>query len=302
MLPDLRIVIAAVVSTFILTVGAGFVLSSRLMHEQIAARDGQGMDDAPIRRIALSWPEPNRFEPAFDLDAAISARSAATAARNPVRDITVETAAREAAQALTIPATTPSAVIAADAPSAEAHADIAHEPAEGTPSPADVQDDTHDNAQVQKDSAPTQDAARTEDAVAAQDETAATAEPESTGTIAATPAADIATSPDDTPAPVLLAPIPSDTSAATAQDQARNEEQDEAQKLAAHPAMQDEAAAQAEKPAASEPAKNNTATRKKRARKVARRPAAPHAQPAQPAPQTFNLFGLRTSPATPAAR
>lgn len=304
MLPDLRIVIAAVVSTFLLTVGAGFILSSRLMHEQIAARDAQGMHDAPINRIALSWPEPNRFEPAFNLEAAISARSAA--ARSPVRDITIETAAQEASQALTIPAMTPSAAVATDAPATELRtepANVVHEPAEDTPRHAEAQDDTQDDAQenTQDDaqaredgSVPTKDAARTEDSVAGQNQTAVAAEPESTGTIAATVSTDATANPDDAPAPILLAPL---SPAADAQDQIQDQVLEEAQKLAAHPAMPDATAAQAEKPAAGEPAKNDKAIRKKRAARkkaAARRPAA---QPVQPASQSFDLFGLRAAAA-----
>lgn len=84
MLPDLRIVIAAVVSTFILTVGVGFFASSRLIHEQMTARvDSKGQDDTPINRIALNWPEPTRVDRHLDLDFAISAKGS----RNPVRDV-----------------------------------------------------------------------------------------------------------------------------------------------------------------------------------------------------------------------
>ncbi len=83
MLPDLRIVIAAVVSTFILTVGVGFFASSRLINEQLTAHV-DAKDDTPINRIALNWPEPTKFEPSIDLDFAISAK----VAKNPVRDIT----------------------------------------------------------------------------------------------------------------------------------------------------------------------------------------------------------------------
>lgn len=84
MLPDLRIVIAAVVSTFVLSVGVGFFASSRLIHEQMIARvDTKGHDDTPINRIALNWPEPTKVERNLDLDFAISAKGS----RNPVRDI-----------------------------------------------------------------------------------------------------------------------------------------------------------------------------------------------------------------------
>ena len=84
MLPDLRIAIAAVVSTFIVTVGVGFYASSRLIHEQMAARlDSRGLDDTPVNRIALNWPEPTSQERRLDLDFAITLK----ASRNPVRDV-----------------------------------------------------------------------------------------------------------------------------------------------------------------------------------------------------------------------
>lgn len=84
MLPDLRIVIAAVISTFLFTVGVGFFASSRLIHEQMTARvDTRGFDDTPINRIALNWPEPTRIERKVELDFAVS-----KAAPNPVRDVT----------------------------------------------------------------------------------------------------------------------------------------------------------------------------------------------------------------------
>jgi len=85
MLPDLRIVIAAVASTFILTVGVGFFASSRLIHEQMTTRvDTKGLDDTPINRIALNWPEPTKVERKIDLDFAVSAKGSG----NPVRDVT----------------------------------------------------------------------------------------------------------------------------------------------------------------------------------------------------------------------
>jgi len=89
MLPDLRIVIAAVVSTFILTVGVGFFASSRLIQEQMTARiDTKGFDDTPINRIALNWPEPVRTDRHLDLDFAVTARGSG----NPVRDLASEPA------------------------------------------------------------------------------------------------------------------------------------------------------------------------------------------------------------------
>ncbi|MFN3348291.1 hypothetical protein [Pseudorhodoplanes sp.] len=93
MLPDLRIVIAAVLSTFILSMGAGFYVSSRLMPEPSKRPEAlAAFEDTPVNRIALSWPEPTRQpEPseALALDFAVTAR----VSRNPVRDVTDEPAA-----------------------------------------------------------------------------------------------------------------------------------------------------------------------------------------------------------------
>jgi hypothetical protein len=89
MLPDLRIVIAAVLSTFVLTVGVGFYASSRLINEPKKRPDTlASVEESPINRIALSWPEPTRQPEPQALDFAVTAR----ALRNPVRDVTNETA------------------------------------------------------------------------------------------------------------------------------------------------------------------------------------------------------------------
>jgi hypothetical protein len=88
MLPDLRIVIAAVISTFVLTVGVGFYASSRLIHEPKKRTDSlAALDETPVNRIALSWPEPTRQPDQPALDFAVTAK----ALRNPVRDVTNDT-------------------------------------------------------------------------------------------------------------------------------------------------------------------------------------------------------------------
>ncbi len=84
MLPDLRIVIAAIVSTFVLTVGVGFYASSRLINEPKKSTDSLAtLDSTPVNRIALSWPAPSPQSEPLALDFAVTAR----ALRNPVRDI-----------------------------------------------------------------------------------------------------------------------------------------------------------------------------------------------------------------------
>lgn len=113
MLPDLRIVIAAVVSTFIFTVGVGFFASSRLIYEQMTARvDTKGFDDTPVNRIALNWPEPVKTDRNVDLDFAVSAK----ASRNPVRDIAPEV---EQQQAQPQKVAAPSAALSTPAPAPE---------------------------------------------------------------------------------------------------------------------------------------------------------------------------------------
>lgn len=82
MLPDLRVVLAAVISTFICTVGVGFYASSRLLQEPLTTRT-DNPEDSPINRIALSWPEPLPPERTLNLDFAVTAK----VAKNPVRDI-----------------------------------------------------------------------------------------------------------------------------------------------------------------------------------------------------------------------
>jgi hypothetical protein len=85
MLPDLRIVIAAVISTFVLTVGVGFYASSRLISEPKKSTDSiAALDATPVNRIALSWPAPARQPEPLALDFAVTAK----ALRNPVRDVT----------------------------------------------------------------------------------------------------------------------------------------------------------------------------------------------------------------------
>ena len=87
MLPDLRIVIAAVISTFVLTVGVGFYASSRLISEPKKSTDSiAALDATPVNRIALSWPAPTRPPEPLALDFAVTAK----ALRNPVRDVTSE--------------------------------------------------------------------------------------------------------------------------------------------------------------------------------------------------------------------
>lgn len=83
MLPDLRIVIAAVLSTFVLTAGVGFYASSRLIQEPKRTDSLAAMEETPVNRIALSWPAPTRQADQPALDFAVTAK----ALRNPVRDV-----------------------------------------------------------------------------------------------------------------------------------------------------------------------------------------------------------------------
>jgi hypothetical protein len=92
MLPDLRIVIAAVISTFVLTVGVGFYASTRMMQEPKKRSDLLAtLEETPVNRIALSWPDPQPQSEPLALDFAVTAR----ALRNPVRDVTNQTVPAE---------------------------------------------------------------------------------------------------------------------------------------------------------------------------------------------------------------
>ena len=131
MLPDLRIVIAAVISTFVLTVGVGFFASSRLINEPRKSTDSiAALDATPVNRIALSWPAPTRQPEPLALDFAVTAK----ALRNPVRDVTGELpAAGQPSQPAPSPAQTTATDLArppAETPPAAAPAVIA------TPKPA----------------------------------------------------------------------------------------------------------------------------------------------------------------------
>ncbi len=92
MLPDLRIVIVAVISTFLFTVGVGFYTSSRFIIEPRKSDALAALDDSPINRIALNWPEPVQQAKQLDLDFAVTLNGS----RNPVRDVTSETTATHA--------------------------------------------------------------------------------------------------------------------------------------------------------------------------------------------------------------
>jgi hypothetical protein len=60
MLPNLRVLVTATLSTFILAAAAGLFASVRLMQEPLTARTDQRgtADDIPFNRIALNWPLP----------------------------------------------------------------------------------------------------------------------------------------------------------------------------------------------------------------------------------------------------
>jgi hypothetical protein len=118
MLPDLRIVIAAVISTFVLTVGVGFFASSRLINEPKKSTDSiAALDATPVNRIALSWPAPARQPEPLALDFAVTAK----ALRNPVRDVTNEPSVVEQRSE---PAASPIRITATD---------LAAQPAERSP-------------------------------------------------------------------------------------------------------------------------------------------------------------------------
>jgi hypothetical protein len=259
MLPDLRIVIAAVVSTFIFTVGVGFFASSRLIHEQMTARvDTKGLDDTPINRIALNWPEPTKTERNVDLDFAITAK----ASRNPVREI-----APEIVQDKPLPKT--------EAPSASVAPDTIAAPAT---QPADMVRDPEPTLSVAKAPDPVEEQPPAVTATESTADTRVIVHPdeatsvESTGSIAES--TDSIT--ESTTSDVPVVPIP-----------------ESRPKFAARP-IADENAPAAAKPALAEPAKAPV-IRKKRPRRTA---AKPRPQPAAQIPQLqpFDFFGLFRRP------
>lgn len=275
MLPDLRIVIAAVLSTFILTVGVGFFASSRLIHDQMASRLDSRSDDTPINRIALNWPEPTATESRANLDFAVSAR----ASRNPVRDVApatggdADSTAGAAAPAITQghAASPPSPEPAAQAP--EPPAIIADAPdtvtaaPEETPSPAtEVVAET-----TEAEAAPREEPAQAPDArVTVYPDQPATVE--ATGSIAAAPPA--------TPADTASEPQPK----MAAHTETQTEMNETPPAAATHPVVTQQKAA--------------PLARKKRPRRAAarhhRQPAP--SRPAIQAPQGFDFFGLFRNP------
>lgn len=319
MLPDLRIVIAAVVSTFILTVGVGFFASSRLIHEQMTARvDTKGHDDTPINRIALNWPEPTKVEPNVNLDFAISAK----AAKNPVRDVTPEIipapqmAKTDTAAPVPPPSETPA--LAHETPAA-----LSQESTTSTPAPSAVTQDiaapiatTSESPVVVEEIRPTPEAVS-----AAPDAVVSAPEKEKDTVSESAPAASVAKAPDpveDIPAPAVEAPAPkTDTQVVVHLDEtaladstgsiaAPAAETPDIPLPASRPklALRHEPghAGNASRPVQTEPARAPVSEKKRPRRTAIRARPAPRLQP-QPAQtpqiQPFDFFGLfRSSPAT----
>ena len=90
MLPDIRVVTIAVISTFLFAVTVGFYTSSRLANERKPRPESlAAIEENPLNRIALNWPEPVQApQKPLDLDFAVTSK----VLRNPVRDVTDEVA------------------------------------------------------------------------------------------------------------------------------------------------------------------------------------------------------------------
>lgn len=132
MLPDLRIVIAAIVSTFVLTVGVGFYASSRLINEPKKSTDSlAALDSTPVNRIALSWPAPTPQSEPLALDFAVTAK----ALRNPVRDIPNESPVIERQAE---PKTPPVRTTATDLAVPLTEKPVVNRPEAGAPAPTEV--------------------------------------------------------------------------------------------------------------------------------------------------------------------
>jgi hypothetical protein len=282
MLPDLRIVIAAVLSTFILTVGVGFFASSRLIHDQIASRLDSRSDDTPINRIALNWPEPTATEPQANLDFAVSAR----ASRNPVRDVAPAAAEPAATQAPPVAPATTVANHAPPAPLPELPAASPLEPVAQTPEPPVAAASASDAVT----------AAPEEETPPAVESIATEAEAES----ARAPDARVTVYPDDQPATVestgsIAAPPPVTPADPASDPQPKMSARTEADTDEAPPATASEPVITQQKAA--------PLVRKKRPHRAAarhrtaQRPAV--IRPAAQNPQVFDFFGLfRNPPAT----
>lgn len=313
MLPDLRIVIAAVVSTFILTVGVGFFASSRLIHEQMTARvDTKGHDDTPINRITLNWPEPTNFEPHINLDFAISAK----VAKNPVRDVTPEImsaphlAKTDAAAPVPPPSGTP-------APAHETPAALPQEPTTLTPAASALTSDVATPAAEASaaESSIAEPITPTPDMVTATPDAVTSAPEKEMDTVGEpAPAASVAKAPDpieEIPAAAVEAPtLKADTQVvvhlhetalaeSTGSIPAPTTETPDVPLPASRPklALRHEPgnAGNASRPAQTEPARAPVSERKRprRASIRARHTPRPQPQPAQtPQMQPFDFFGL----------
>ena len=60
MLPDLRVLVIATVSTFVLTVCAGLFAAVRLVPEPLVVHADRNRDELPFNRITVSWPDAAR--------------------------------------------------------------------------------------------------------------------------------------------------------------------------------------------------------------------------------------------------
>jgi hypothetical protein len=288
MLPDLRIVIAAVVSTFIFTVGVGFFASSRLIHEQMTARvDTKGFDDTPINRIALNWPEPVKTDRNVDLDFAVSAK----ASRNPVRDIAPDVEQQQM-QAQKIAA--PSATVSTPAPAPEIAPVAAIAPA---PATAPIPEVLAQPEPAPREPEPTITIAKAPDPVEAAPP--APPAPSVMPTLPATPSvSSVSESPTETHVgvrPQDVAPLESTGSIPTPAPASPDIPLPESRpKFAARP--EPAGTIETAKPAASAPARKRPRPAAIAQRPVLRSPA-PQTQLQQQQP--FDFFGLfRTSPAT----
>jgi len=319
MLPDLRVVIAAVVSTFVLTVGVGFFASSRLIHEQMIARvDTKGFDDTPINRIALNWPEPTKVERHVDLDFAISAKGSG----NPVRDITSEVGQTPPPPAPSSVAVAPAAVSDVTAPAPEAETIRAFEsavPVVNAPEPTQAQRPAEDSpasaaspetpaspepATPAEESATTKTATLSE--TAAPPDPAAPAEVTAPHEEATVPQATATTIETATETRVVVYPDPPETPEATGSIAASIPSDTPAiplpesrPKFAARPEA--ERAEPARRPALTVPARAPAIAKRRPRQATHRQRQVTHNQPVQPQQiQPFDFFGLfRTPSATP---
>ena len=122
MLPNLRLLLTATLSTFLLTAAAGLFVSLRLAQDQLSLRsDARPVpDEYPVNRISMKWPlpEPDRAAALRELQPANPPWAGANEQAAPVIDAPVESAVAIPANPETQLAPEPEALVEKQVPPA----------------------------------------------------------------------------------------------------------------------------------------------------------------------------------------